>query len=377
MRPPRRTHRGRRASGNRLRLTAWFLMVLASASGLWYGLRSAVSLLAPGLLPPFRSRWLELVVYGASLLAFGLLGRLIHVWHSEDPFVKFSEALSRIARGDFDTAVELPKDAGPHSLGKFAGEINDMARSLKRMEELRQEFIATVSHDIQSPLTSITGFAKALRNEGLAEATRVHYLDIIEAESARLSRLSADLLRLTTLEAQEMAPALAFYPLDHQLREVVLSLEPQWRVKHLELDLELDSVRIQADADLLAQVWANLLHNACKFSSPGGSLGVTLQVDSGLAKVKVMDSGAGIAAEDLPRVFDRFFKADPARTPGAPESSSVSSGSGSGLGLAIAQKIVTLHGGSIHAESDGPGRGTTLVVELPLEARPMGTKARE
>jgi two-component system, OmpR family, phosphate regulon sensor histidine kinase PhoR len=343
------------------------IAVLALISSLWTGLRALAMAALPAAAPGASAFLRELAIYAASLVAFGLLMSLLSLvmrkGKRHDYFTEMSAAFRRIARGDFDVAVRVADRGGGTPFGMVAGELNEMTKALKRMEELRQEFISTVSHDIQSPLASITGFAKALREEGLPAQARAHYLDIIEAESGRLSRLSDDLLRLTALEARK--PRTEPYRLDEQIRSVVLASEPQWRGKGLELELDLEELRIEADPDMLFQAWANLLHNAVKFSPQGGRLALSLRAEGGLALFRIEDEGIGIASEDLPFVFDRFFKADRSRSRADPSA-------GSGLGLAIVKKIALLHGGDAKAESGGPGKGSAFTVSLPLGGPPEG-----
>jgi len=347
-----------------LRSSLGFTAVIAILGGAWSGFRA----LAP-LLGIEASSWAGgLAVFMATLVLFGLvvnlLGLVMRRRHP-DIFGDLRTAFRRIAGGDFEVHVDTGLD---RRLGGVAGELNLMVESLKRMEELRQEFISTASHEIQSPLTSIAGFARALREPGLPEETRVHYLSIIEEESGRLSRLSDGLLRLSALESKGLEPELSSFSLDAQLRSVVLAAEPLWLEKALELDLELEKVEVRADEGMLGQVWINIFHNCVKFSPQGGRVSVSLRRVGGAgaegrALVSFADGGRGIASEDLPLVFDRFFKADRSRSRADPAS-------GNGLGLAIAKKIVELHGGSIRAESPGLGGGSRFSVELPLGLPP-------
>lgn len=346
---------------DKLRSLLGFVFVIAILGATWSGLRLLASRI--GIAP---SSWgggllafmATLVVFGAAANIAGIFIRKKH----PDYFATLSEAITRLATGDFDVSLSFPdRVSGNRFFGRVAGEINLLAQSLKRMEDMRQEFISTVSHEIQSPLTSIAGFAKALREPGLSEETRLHYLSIIEEESGRLSRLSDGLLRLTALESRgaNLNPRLAPIALDAQIRAVVVAAEPQWAAKDLALDLDLDPVRASVDEGSLSQVWTNLFHNAVKFSARGGRIRISLRREGEFAVARFADEGNGIAEGDLPFVFDRFFKADRSR-------SHADSASGSGLGLAIAKKIVELHGGSIGARSAGPGAGSEFRVELPL-----------
>jgi signal transduction histidine kinase len=330
------------------------VVVITVLGAIWSGFRALATLV--GL--DSSSWWGGLLAFFPTLVVFGFavnfLGLFIRARHP-DSFAALIAAIRRVTSGDFGVTVDIHPD---NPLGTVAGEINLMVQSLRSMEEMRQEFISTVSHEIQSPLTSIAGFAKALREPGLGEETRLHYLSIIEEESGRLSRLADGLLRLTALDSKGLVPEAKSFALDVQIRSVVIAAEPQWDAKKLVLDLELERVEAYGDEAMLAQVWTNLLHNAVKFSETCGHLAISLRRSGTLAIVRFTDEGQGIAPEDVGLVFDRFFKADRSRTRS-------DAASGSGLGLAIAKKIVELNGGSIRAESDGLGKGSEFIVELP------------
>ncbi|CAI6085062.1 sensor histidine kinase [Cohnella sp. JJ-181] len=266
-----------------------------------------------------------------------------------------TDAMSRMGKGDFNVNVEVnPRYAGQYY--EVVKNFKQMAADLGQIEDMRQQFVANVSHEIQSPLTSIKGFAQALKSDRLPEAQRQHYLDIIEAESERLSRLSDNLLKLTTLESKRPPYQPRVYRLDKQLRQVVLAAEPQWQSKRLELDIRLAECELEADEELLRQVWVNLLHNAIKFTPAAGALGISLTVTGGTAVVHVEDTGPGIAPEHLPRLFERFYKADKSRNRAA---------GGSGLGLSIVQRIVQMHRGEVSV-ANRLVVGTRVTVELPL-----------
>jgi two-component system phosphate regulon sensor histidine kinase PhoR len=268
--------------------------------------------------------------------------------------------MKRIAEGDFDVTVPADSHGKNNPFENIASSLNEMTGSLKRVESMRQEFVSNVSHEIRSPLTLITGFARALRDDDLAIEQRRHYLAITEAESGRISRLSDNLLKLSALDARARLLEPRAYRLDSQLRSVVLAYEPQWRQKGLQLSADLEALTVTADEEMLGLVWGNLVHNAIKFTPAGGRIQIGLQSREGEAIVRVVDSGIGLATGDLLRVFERFFKADKARSAG-------DGSGGSGLGLSIVQKIVALHGGKVSVESAGVGRGAIFSIRLPLE----------
>jgi two-component system phosphate regulon sensor histidine kinase PhoR len=261
------------------------------------------------------------------------------------------DAMNRISRGDFNVFI-LVEDHDPMS--EIAASVNKMAKELSSMEQVRQDFISNVSHEIQSPLTSISGFAALLRNGGLSEDMCLHYINIIETESKRLSKLSENLLKLSALEAEKID--YHEYRLDKQIENAILMLEPQWAMKNINLEADLPGIVVGGDEELLSQVWVNLIHNAIKFTPMDGEIKVILSTDSDTVFVAVSDNGAGIAAEDRIHVFERFYKVDKARD---------RSLGGNGLGLSIVKKIAELHGGSASVDSE-IGKGTAFTVRLPL-----------
>jgi len=300
----------------------------------------------------------QLVNWGLGILFMFLIFGIINLMtgpRQRAVWIEMMDALKRMAKGDFN--VMLDRDRKYHGqIGDFIQSINDMAHELKQVELMRQEFISNVSHEIQSPLTSIRGFASTLQREGLSPQEQRHYLSIIEKETTRLSKISDNLLKLTTLESEQQQLDSKRYRLDAQLESIVLACEPQWLEKELELELELEEVEIVASEEMLSQVWVNLIHNAIKFTPAQGSIKIALQSVGSEIKVKIEDSGIGISLEDQLRIFERFYKGDKQRTRTA---------DGSGLGLSIVKKIVELHKGDIRVESK-LNSGSTFVVALPV-----------
>lgn len=307
----------------------------------------------PGTLREYLTLILTFFLFGLSIVVIRYLfrpeARAMQLVNA------LTDAMSRMGKGDFNVNLEVnPRYAGQYY--EVVKNFKQMAADLGQIENMRQQFVANVSHEIQSPLTSIKGFAQALKSDRLSETQRKHYLDIIEAESERLSRLSDNLLKLTTLESKRPPYQPRTYRLDKQLRQVVLAAEPQWQAKGLELDIRLAECELNADEELLRQVWVNLLHNAIKFTPEGGSLGLSLSVTGSSAVVHVEDTGPGVSPEHLPRLFERFYKADKSRNRAA---------GGSGLGLSIVQRIVQMHRGEVTI-ANRLVAGTRATVELPL-----------
>ncbi|MBA2873442.1 sensor histidine kinase [Thermaerobacillus caldiproteolyticus] len=311
-----------------------------------------------GYQPSDYLRELVNFILGLSILgtAIRLIAKIAR-WREKqfEFFHSITETIEQITNGNFNVSLSVP-DESPHFFRELIESINRMANELNEMEQMRQEFVSNVSHEIQSPLTSIIGFTHALKNEELDQEQRLHYLNIIEAESKRLSKLSDNLLKLTSLESNHHPYEPKKYRLDQQLKNIVLACEPQWLEKEMEIDISLDKTEITADKDLLDQVWMNLLHNSIKFTPKGGSISIRLEKNDQIVKVVISDTGIGMSEEEKMHIFERFYKADRSRN---------RSGGGSGLGLSIVKKIVSMHHGEIEVES-AKGKGTTMIVSLPL-----------
>jgi len=336
-------------------LMALFLVMMCGSFAAGYGLSTFIFRLT-GRPPELWMHVLSGIIGALLIVVIAHITRVVlhhgsHV-NGRRLWTDAIQALDRVARGDFDVFIQ------PEKYGRFSqlvDKINKMASELGSMEHLRQEFISNVSHEIQSPLTSIRGFAELLKNGDLPCELKNHYLDVIDAESRRLSSLSDNLLKLSSLEDSKAELSLQEYRLDTQIENIALTLEPQWSAKKLQVEAELDKLPLSGDPELLSQVWINLIHNAVKFTPEGGKILITLRQAGDGVCCRISDTGMGIAPEDAPHVFERFYKADKARG---------RSLGGSGLGLSIAKKIVELHGGRIELESS-PELGSTFSVYIP------------
>ncbi|OJV97600.1 MAG: hypothetical protein BGO39_07395 [Chloroflexi bacterium 54-19] len=265
------------------------------------------------------------------------------------------EAINKISKGNFNVGLDEKQAEHNGIWGELTKSVNNMATELNKMETMRREFISNVSHEIQTPLTSIKGFAQALQSDTLSPVERKHYLEIIEVESTRLSRIAENLLKLASLEARSVKFEPKPYRLDRQIRRLVLACEPQWSGKDIDMDVVLNEVEVTADEDLLSQVWLNLIHNSLKFTPEGGRICLELHDKAEIIEFSIRDSGIGISEEAQSHIFERFYKADISRT---------NSNGGSGLGLSIAHEIVEMHRGRIKVASQ-PGQGATFQVYLP------------
>lgn len=268
------------------------------------------------------------------------------------PIRSLSAATEQVARGNFDIQVPTPRDA---EMGKLVNNFNKMTRDLASIELLQREFTSNVSHEMKTPLASIKGFAMLLQSEDITDEQRREYASIIAQESDRMSKLCAGILRLTKLEGLEELPEPTEFSLDEQLRRTIVMLEPQWSKRDIEMEIELDEVRIYTNAELLAEVWVNLLENAIRYSHEGGKIWVRLADGLDNIVVEIEDEGCGMDETTRRRCFDRFYQGDRSH-----------SGEGNGLGLSLTGRIVQLMGGTIDVQS-AEGAGSLFRVVLPRD----------
>lgn len=287
---------------------------------------------------------------GMCLMMFVILSWLA-ARNLSRPITLLTEATQLIGEGDF--TVKLPEKSRGE-VGELMRSFNAMTDALGRNSYLQKDFISSISHEFRTPIASIRGFARLLQMDGLDEATRREYVDMIAQESDRLSRLSETLLRLSALEQQAAPACLNEFRLDEQLRQVILRLEPTWSPKNIDWQLELQPVTLRSDSELLIQVWINLIQNAVKFSEEDSIIEISVTSDDCGAQVSIRDHGAGMSEETMTRIFDRFYQADHSR-----------SKQGVGLGLCLVKRILDILQGSVKVASV-LGEGSTFTVTLPL-----------
>lgn len=293
------------------------------------------------------------------LMALMLLG-MAFSGRIASPIARLRKATQQVAQGDFTVRVAA---SGRDELSCLMKNFNDMVEALARNEYLQKDFISNVSHELKTPIASILGFARLLQSEGLDEATRREYVDIIADESQRLSHLSQNLLRLSSLDRVPVTEAKP-YALDEQLRRMVVQLEPTWESKAINWELDLSPTTVAAHEELLAEVWINLLANAIKFSSQDGVIQIICYATDQVY-VEITDHGCGMDKDTMSRIFERFYQGDTSH-----------SREGSGLGLCIVKKIIAQSGGEIHVRST-PGKGSTFRVALPLSPAPVSLVPQE
>lgn len=266
------------------------------------------------------------------------------------PIKAVSDAMQQVTRGNFDIQLEV---VGNDEISVLQRNFNTMTDGLKQNEEMSKNFASIVSHEYKTPIAAITGYAQLLYNGGLEEEEEKQYIKTILEQSKRLSNLSVNMLQLARLDSNTVGMSKEMFSLDEQIRNVIVNMENLWEQKNIEMDINLDKAQVYCNSQMLYHVWENLLSNAIKFTPENGKITVTCQVSDNYAVVKVADTGCGISPENIPHIFERFYKSD-----------SEVNADGNGLGLAITQKIIQLSGGKVSVESEA-GKGSLFTVTLP------------
>ena len=269
------------------------------------------------------------------------------------PLRQLETAAAAIAEGDFSVQVDEKK--GDRELRELSGAFNTMTRKLQGVEEGRREFVANVSHELRSPITSIRGFAEGMADDVIPEEDRPKYLRLVADESKRLSALIDELLALSRLERDDVKPDMTTFDVNEMLRRAVIRRMNDLEKKKIDVSCEFeeDSCMVRADSDRIEQVVINLLDNAIKFTPEGGKISLESAAGNGVAEITVRDSGCGIAPEDREKIFDRFFTVDRAHT----------AGKGTGLGLSICKRIMEMHGQSIQLLDSDEGAAFRFTLE--------------
>ena len=279
------------------------------------------------------------------------------------PITRLTNATKELSKGNYSVRVNY---VGDDEISRLNQGFNQMAQQLAKQEETRQKFISDISHEFQTPLTAIQGFANILKEEDLPKEQRQKYADIILFHSKRLSTLSKNMLQLTLLEREEVELEFTTYSIVEQLSRVISTQENQAILKDIEIQFEKPrkDIMVYGDEQRLEQVWINLISNAIKYTGEGGLITVTVKKASREVEVSIEDTGYGMSKEVVSHIFERFYREEKAR-----------SVEGNGLGLSIVKTIVDLHHGNIDVISQ-VDVGSTFVVKLPSERKVFDIKEK-
>ncbi len=271
------------------------------------------------------------------------------------PVARLAQASRRIAAGHYGERVDADE---PGELADLAASFNDMAGSLEATERRRLQLVGDVAHELRTPLATLDGYLEGLEDGVVRPDAQTWHL--LRAETARLTRMVNELAELWRAEAHQLPLRLQAVDAAEVAREVAAQFEPQAATRGIALVVTDAHVPVMADRDRVAQVVSNYLSNALRHAPDGSSVEVSVVSTPACGRVSVTDHGAGLAADQLEAVFERFYRVDAARSRSA---------GGSGIGLAIVRALAEAMGGQAWAVSDGPGTGATFVVELPSAAQ--------
>ncbi|HVU10779.1 MAG TPA: HAMP domain-containing sensor histidine kinase [Phototrophicaceae bacterium] len=302
-------------------------------------------------LTEFGTQLFPLLVQAAVVgLVIAILLAILITRSIARPLQTVAKAASEVANGRNNQSIPI---SGPEEVQAVAKAFNSMSEKVRAEQRSQQDFLANVSHDLKTPLTSIQGYSQAII-DGIGSPTQA--ATIIHQESERLNRMVLELTDLARLQAGRLSMKTSPVDIGLLTNAVAQRLSIVAREKGIELEVNAPSMpEIAGDGDRLVQVVDNLISNAVKYTPTGGKVTVTTQVRRNGVELTVEDTGQGIPASELPRIFERFYQVDKARGPQR----------GTGLGLAIVQEIVQAHGGTISVASPGENRGSTFTVWLP------------
>ena len=296
----------------------------------------------------------QILIYVLLTAVIGIIAGIFVSRSLTAPLGKLARAARDIGQGDLSRRVTLE---GSEEIVDVASAFNDMARDLEQAETLRRNLLADVAHELRTPLTVVQGNLRAILDDvyPLEKEEITHLYD----QTRHLTNLITDLQELAQAEARRLPLNRVDVNAAALVKETAVAFQPIVEESDIELRVELLGAHphVWADQNRLRQCLLNLMDNALRHTPAGGSICVQVEAVNREAQIRVRDSGAGIAAEHITHVFDRFYRADPAR--------SRESG-GAGLGLAIVQAFVEAQDGRVSVASDGPKKGTLFVIHLPL-----------
>ncbi|WP_203227554.1 sensor histidine kinase [Calorimonas adulescens] len=266
-----------------------------------------------------------------------------------EPIIRMANAAREIADGKFAGDINIQSN---DEIALLADSFNYMKNQLKKIEKMRQELISNISHELRTPLTTIRGFIQGIMDGMINPEEERQYLEVALEEVNRMTKLVGDLMDLSKLQTGSIKLYKSEFDVDSLVNEVVKGFDIECRERGIYVAAEVgEGLKVTADRDRIKQVLVNLVGNAVKFTPDGGNIVISAQQVDNRTVFKISDTGQGISEEDIPYIFDRFYRADRTKP-------------GHGLGLAIAKELVEIHGGTISAESK-EGYGTTIIFDLP------------
>ncbi|WP_246578218.1 HAMP domain-containing sensor histidine kinase [Clostridium frigoris] len=318
-------------------LLTWLSFLFLYSTGIF-----AFPVLAP-IISQFIALFVSIII-GTSISAVASKNIL-------KPLNQLIKATKIVSTGDF--SIRVQELSSQSEIADLLRNFNHMTEELSSIEMFRNDFINNFSHEFKTPIVSIRGFAKQLKNDNLEVLKRKEYTDIIINESQRLTNMSANILVLTQFENQRIITNQTEYELDEQIRNCIILLENQWSTKNIEINLNLDNIKIYGNIEMLSHLWINLIENAIKNSKDNGNITIECHETLDDIEFKISNDGNGMDDNTLKHIFDKFYQGDRSHT-----------SPGNGLGLSIVKRIIELSSGEITVESK-INQGTIFTVKLP------------
>lgn len=325
-----------------------FIIMLLSMTIVYCGMRLLTHF---GIMDYPHSFHQPLLLFAVVCLIVGVAMSIIISTRPLKPWYVLTNAANEIANGNYDVRV-TPK--GPEAVQELFRSFNHMAEELGSVELLRTDFINNFSHEFKTPIVSIRGFAKMLKRDDLSDAEREEYIDIIISESERLSSLASNVLSLSKVEQQTILTNREEYNITEQIRLVIAMLMSKWSTKTVDIQFTGNEITINANKELLNQVWINLIDNAIKFSPDNDVVTINISTENHQLQFTCTNHGEHLSNDLTQHMFDKFYQGDTSHTE-----------KGNGLGLTLCKKIVELHEGTIQTTLIDENT-ITITVELPL-----------
>ena len=296
------------------------------------------------------------------ILILALIIAWISLWigagHLTKPLIDVSNTVKQVAEGNFKVSIKRRDTTNCeyeyiNEVDELAKNVNKMVAELDGMDYMRKDFMSNVSHEIKTPIAAITGFTEILLDGNIDENEIHEYLEVINNESMRISRLCENMLHMSRLDSQVIVSSVQKIRLDEQIRKCIILLSEKWSEKEIDFSINLEKVSIFSDADMLQQVWINLIDNAIKYSGDNCKIDISVKrLNDKSVAVSISDNGIGIEEKKLHKIFDKFYQCEESHKK-----------SGSGLGLSISKRNIELLNGTIECKSK-KDFGTTMVVTL-------------
>ncbi len=296
--------------------------------------------------------WLVIAMLLIIIISFVVTSGAFFINSIINPVRKINETASKIAKGDFNVSIE--KHKYDDEIGQLCETINNMAYEIGKTERMKNEFISTISHELRTPLTAIIGWGETIRSANDDDGEIIDKgINVIVNEAERLTNLVEELLDFSRMESGKMTLKVSKIDIVKELKDVLEVFKERSKRENIELliDIPYNSLIMSGDGNRLKQVFVNVIDNSFKYNKRGGFVKVAIDCTSSNIKVIISDNGCGISKNDLPRVREKFYKAN-------------NSARGSGIGLAVADEIIKLHEGEMLIESK-IGSGTTTTLSLP------------